>query len=126
MMLAIESNRLVEHDRDAEVDPRQANRTGKVLEGVVLIAPGIAHENMPGSGEQHLVETEVLTVAAVTGRIAWGAGRAGPSEHLAYQWDGVLLRLVVPPGAIAARARVAQPRAQAGVEQRQKKRARGR
>src|ERR1019366_5708583 len=54
-----------EGDLDAEIERHLANRIAEVLEREVLVAAGVDDENEPASAAHHLVEPEVLEVAAV-------------------------------------------------------------
>ena len=114
-----------ERDRHAEVDADLANRVAEILERVPAVAAGIADDDVVAAAEHHLVHAEVVEVSAIREiHVRVGVGRA--AEHLAEQRRRTPARIAQPPCVRAGRTRIAEPRAQTRVEQRQEERERRR
>ncbi len=56
---------LIEIDADAEVDVDLAYRVAQVLEAALGVATGVAHHDETTTAADHLVQAEILEVAAV-------------------------------------------------------------
>src|SRR5678815_4528597 len=107
-------------DGDPEIDPHLANRTAKIFEEIVAVAASVDRHDMPAAAQDHFVETEVVEVAAVR-EVHVGVGVRGVAERLSEKRKRRVCGASLIPCAGTGVAGVAEPPAEAHVEERQEK-----
>ena len=81
----------MEGDPDAEIDVDFSHRIAEILEGEIGIAAGVDDDDEPAAPPHHLVEAEILEMAAV-GQIDVAALVGGLAQRLGEQRPGRQLR----------------------------------
>ena len=108
----------VEHDGDPHVDADLADGVRQIVKRERGVATGIDHENVATAAQHHLIQAEVLEVAAVR-QVHVRAVVGCAAEHFGEKGSETMLRLAAAPLRLG---RIAEPRAQSRVEHRQQER----
>src|SRR5262249_26056753 len=106
-----------ETDRHTQVDLDLAHRVTQVLEGKAGVAAGIADNNQTAAAAHHLVDAEVLEMAAV-GQVDVLLVLARHAQELGQERAGRRAGTVVPVRHVAGWPRIAKPPAESDIEER--------
>src|SRR5580658_2631108 len=106
---------LLELNGDAEIDADLANRIAEVLEGEAAVVAGVAHQHLAATAQHHFVQSQIVEMSSV-GEVDVAPAGIGESEHFGEQRHEGELGAVVTVSLIALVVRIAEPCAQAYVE----------